>query len=299
MKADELAGTIRVAVTCDTEFLPPWTQGSWADMATWSFEQGVPLFTRILENRGIKGTYFTQATAIERFGQTIQGLDAAGHLVGSHGYNHENYGETPVKVWTPGQPELLGATETIRRQLERCIAIHRQVLGKHPRVFVAPFDNTGARLTGLLDELGFEVDCSLHNYSLNRNSFPFLPLADRRIVEIPLTVVDLGAGIARKNVLEAFTFDRRAACQALDRYIDDALIRYPFCMILLTCHPYEFLTVDIPHPREVLIVGPEKAVALEALLDWLAQRGARFVDPLQVVAEVGQCGIELERHHVF
>ena len=290
---------IYVAVTCDTEFLPPWNEGSWEDMATWSFEQGVPIFTTLIDARGIQGTYFTQATVIEQFPDIIRGLKNAGHLIGSHGYNHENYGDVPVKVWTPGQPVMLGDAERIHDRLERSLKIHREVLDEHPGTFVAPFDNTDARLTMILDNLGFKVDCSLHNYTHQRNSFPFYPLKDRSIIEIPLTVVKPeGSGIA-KNLLEAFTYDRDSAKDCLKTYIEESAVAYPFCMVLITCHPYEFLDVAIPHPREILIVGQEKETALGELLDWLAALGANFTNPLKVAEYIKTNTIKLETEHVF
>ena len=104
-----------VAVTCDTEFLPPWYEGSWENMATWSFEKGVPIFCDILERHGVKGTFFTQARAGELFPGLIRSLADKGHLIGSHGYNHENYGGKSVKVHSKSEPVFLKTREEKRR----------------------------------------------------------------------------------------------------------------------------------------------------------------------------------------
>ena len=272
---------ILVSVTCDTELDPPWYKGSWENMATWTFEQGVPLFKKILDVFEIKGTFFTQGKVLERFPETVHELDRSGHHVGSHGYNHENYGNKPVKVWTQDQPVFLGDNNLKSERIEKCIDLHDRVLGKHPEAFVAPFDNVDDELLEILDDLGFKVDCSFHNYSLQMNSFPFQPLKNRELVEIPLTVLDMGTDTP-KNLLEAFTYDSQTAEKQLSAYIKYSMENWPFCMVLITCHPYEFLDVKPPHPRDVLIVGQEKVEALKNLLIYFRRSSASFVTPIEV-----------------
>jgi len=272
---------IYVSVTCDTEFLPPWNEGTWRDMAAWSFQQGTPIFRRILDDYGVRGTFFAQGTVLEQFPDIIRDLHEAGHHIGSHGYNHENYGGKPVRVWTRSQPVFLESDSQKRELIEKSIDIHKQVLGKHPEAFVAPFDSVDRALLMILDELDFKVDCSFHNYSLKMNSFPFLPLEDRSLVEIPLTVLDMGTDVP-KNVLEAFAYNPDMAKGRLDKYVDSSLKGCPFCMVLITCHPYEFLNVNIPHPRNVLIVGPEKVRALKEIMNYFRKLDASFVTPLEI-----------------
>ena len=250
-------------------------------MATWSFDKGTPLFLEILDAYGIRGTFFTQGTILERFPEAVHELDRAGHHVGSHGYNHENYGNKPVKVWTQDQPVFLRDNNLKRERIEKCIDLHDRVLGKHPGAFVAPFDNVDDELLVILDDLGFKVDCSFHNYSLQMNSFPFQPLKNRKLVEIPLTVLDMGTDTP-KNLLEAFAYDSKTAEKQLTAYVKSSMEKYPFCMALITCHPYEFLDVKIPHSRDVLIVGQEKIDALKDLLSYFRQSGASFVSPIEV-----------------
>ena len=278
---------IYVAVTCDTEFLPPWNEGTWEDMVTWSFEKGTPFLKEILESYNIQGTFFTQATAIERFPDLVCELDRFGHHVGCHGYNHENYGGKPVKVWTKSQPVFLSDNKTKNQLLQKCIDIHFQVLDKHPETFVAPFDNINEDLLLILDDLGFKVDCSFYNYSLELNSFPFFPLEGKSLVEIPLTVLQMGTDVP-KNLLEAFAYNPELAEERLNTYVKSSLENYPFCMVLITCHPYEFVDVKIPHPRDVLIVGQDKVDALKRLIEILRHLKAQFVTPLDVLTTFRQ-----------
>jgi len=272
-----------VSITCDTEYLPPWNEGCWEKMVTWSFEQGTPLLKDLLEKYGIAGTFYTQATAIERFPDLVCELDRCGHHVGCHGYNHENYGGKPVKVWTKSQPVFLPDNKIKEQLLQECIDIHSQVLDKHPETFVAPFDNVNKDLLLILDDLGFKVDCSFHNYSLGLNSFPFFPLDGKSLVEIPLTVLQMGTD-APKNILEAFAYNPELAEERLRAYVKSSLENYPFCIVLITCHPYEFLHVKVPHPEEILIVGDRKIKALEKALRYLLDCGAVFKNPLDIAS---------------
>lgn len=268
-------------VTCDTEFLPPWNEGSWEDMSTWTFEQGVPVLAEILDKFGAKGTFYCQATSAKRFPQVIKELVSNGHLIGSHGYNHENYGGKPVKVMTEAKPILLETLEMKHSLLKKSIDILNDTAGYEPKTFVAPFDNIDNQLLFLLDDLGFTVDSSFHNYSLNLSSFPFYPIKDRKIVEIPLTVLPTKVN-RYKNVLEAYTFDYTEADMLLTDYIIKEQEKNPFVVIFITSHPYEFLPVEKPHPDEVLIVGEKKCHALTSLLENLRNRGFEFRTPLDI-----------------
>lgn len=270
-----------VAVTCDSEFLPPWNEESWEKMSTWSFEQGLPIFSDILDRHGIKGTFFVQAKAAEKFPEIIRQLADKEHLVGSHGYNHENYGSKPVEVWTKSNPVFLKTKEKKRELLMKANAIIKAVTGYRPSTFVAPFDNIDEELIFIIDELGFEVDCSFHNYSLNLNSFPFYPKEGCKLIEIPLTVLAMGSH-GNKNALEAFTYNFAAAKDRLKEYIEKSELNNPFTVVLLTCHPYEFLDIRTPHPREFLIMGKEKITTLNRLIPMFKEMGANFLNPLEI-----------------
>ena len=270
-----------VCVTCDTELLPPWNEGSWENMSTWSFEKGVPVLRSILDENGIKGTFFTQATAAKCFPEMVRFMADDGHLIGSHGYNHEILGGKPQKVWTPSPPVFLKTVEVKRELLIKADEILELVTGYKPKAFVAPFDNVNYELLELLDDLEFKVDCSFHNYSLKLNSFPFYPLEGRGLIEIPLTVLPSESN-GYKNVLEAFTYDYNYSIKKLDEYIRESEQKNPFTVILLTCHPYEFLEVEIPHPRDVFIVGYEKKRTLDRLVRMLREYGAEFTTPLHL-----------------
>lgn len=190
------------------------------------------------------------------------------HVIGCHGYNHENYGGRQVKVWTDTKPIYLETNEEKKQQLQKALEVLTATVGRRPEAFVAPFDWIDMDLVRILDELGFKVDSSYHNYTLGLPTAVY-PLIGLDMVEIPLSVVNCGE-FGMKNVLEAVTFDPNNIDKVLEH---DTL--------LITCHPWEFTDIKIPHPRQVLIVGDEKINALDMLLSTLKSNGYTFTDPLK------------------
>jgi len=255
--------------TCDTEFTPPWNSGSWKSQDPWTFEVGIEVITNILSKHQIRGTFFCVATLVEQYPKKVKAL-SLNHLVGCHSYNHENYGGRPVKVWTDSQPILIKDDEEKRRLLIKAKKIIRNVIGKEPEVFVAPFDCIDTQLLKILENLNFKVDCSYHNYSLGLQTHFFQPIGFN-ILELPLSVVYCGNKLTYKNVLEAFTFDKKNLQAILQQDI-----------IMITCHPYEYTNITIPHPQEVLIVGEKKKKALEDLIVLLKNNNYEFIDILQL-----------------
>jgi len=257
--------------TCDTEFTPPWNQGSWENQERNTFKEGIRIIKDILSEFGVRGTFFCQGLMVKEFPDIVTGL-ARDHLIGSHGYNHENYGGLPIRVYTKEQPVFLGDKKRKLALIHKCKAIHLEVLGKEPEVFVAPFNSIDYDLLEILEETSFKVDCSCYNYWLGLPSYPFKPFSID-LYELPLSVVRFD-GYGYKNVLEGLTFDYGKISDILTRDI-----------IYITCHPYEFIDIDIPHPRDVLIVGDEKVRILKRLIKDLIGKDFEFVDPLMLVKQ--------------
>jgi peptidoglycan/xylan/chitin deacetylase (PgdA/CDA1 family) len=258
--------------TCDTEFTPPWHRGSWEEQDRSNFAQGIAAIEEILARHGVRGTFFCQGLLVRDYPDTARRLDAV-HLVGSHGYNHENYGAKPVNVWTRDQPVFLRDPALKRERLEACLDIHRRVLGRSPQVFVAPFNSVSSDLWEILEDLGFQVDLSLDNYHLGLDSRPYRPLG-MGLRELPLSVLKV-PGLGYKNVLQALSWDWDLVGRIWDREV-----------LSLTCHPYEFVDMEVPHPDHVLVVGERKRQTLDRLLGELAGRGFSFTDPLDLVSRM-------------
>lgn len=266
--------------TCDTEFTPPWNKGSWINQERESFQSGIQNIVHILSKFNVRGTFYCQGLLVQDYPDLVCSL-AEKHLIGSHGYNHENYGGQDVKVYTSEQPVFLKDKNKKFDLLSKCVEIHKKVLGSTPDVFVAPFDNIDYDLLDILEKLDFKIDSSFNNYSLGLPTQFFKPLSFN-IYELPLSVIRFEK-YGYKNVLQALTYDYSKIPEVLGSNI-----------IYLTCHPYEFIEINIPHPEHVLIVGEAKVKTLRKLINDLLNRGYEFVDPLQLLEKTQNLQYKLQ-----
>lgn len=257
--------------TCDTEFTPPWNAGSWTRQDRSTFEKGLEEILEILSKFDIRGTFYCQGLLVKDYPKLVCRLSER-HLVGSHGYNHENYGGRAVNVYTKDEPVLLMERDKKFELLERCLKIHKEVLGIEPEAFVAPFDSIDYTLLEILEELNFRVDSSFDNYRLGLSSQLFKP-ASFNIYELPLSVIRLEK-YGYRNILQGLTFDYSKIAEVISKEL-----------LFITCHPYEFVDIRVPHPRDVLIVGKEKGRVLEKLLQDLLKDGYAFMDPLRLIEQ--------------
>ena len=105
-----------------------------------SVTRSLPRLLSVLDDVGLRATFFVEGLNTELYPETLVELDAAGHEVACHGWQHER--------WSALDP----ATE--RERLQRSVDGMR-ALGLRPAGFRPP----GGRLTqatpGLLRELGF------------------------------------------------------------------------------------------------------------------------------------------------
>ena len=106
----------------------------------WSVTRALPRLLALLDEVGLRGTFFVEGLNAELYPDALRELDAAGHEVAFHGWRHEPWGG------------LAPAEE--RELFERGVA-HFDALGLRPVGFRPP----GGELTGstipLLRELGF------------------------------------------------------------------------------------------------------------------------------------------------
>ena len=79
---------------------------------------GVPRLLRLLDDFGIKATFFVPGLTADRYPQTVERIAAAGHEVGHHSYSHLS----PVDLGLEGEREdferALAALDRARRQAE-------------------------------------------------------------------------------------------------------------------------------------------------------------------------------------
>lgn len=113
-----------------------------------STEKGLELLSGLLDELGIRITYFAEA-------ETLGSIDCAGcldgHEVGMHGFAHEDL--------TGGDGAPLDA-ERLSDILGRSSDTVADIVGRRPRCFRAPYMKADARLLGMLPSFGVGFDSS-------------------------------------------------------------------------------------------------------------------------------------------
>jgi peptidoglycan/xylan/chitin deacetylase (PgdA/CDA1 family) len=113
-------------------------------------EVGMPRLVKLFQRFGIKSTFFIPGHSIETFPEQCREVFEAGHEIGAHGYSHEN----PIAM-TPEQEEAV---------LDKSIARIRQLTGKPPQGYVAPWWEYSTITNELLIKKGFKYDHSLMHH---------------------------------------------------------------------------------------------------------------------------------------
>ena len=180
---------------------------------------GVPRLLELLDDFGIKATFFVPGLTADRYPQTVERI-AAGHEVGHHSYSHRS----PVDLGEAGE----------REDFERALAALERV-GVKPRGHRAALWEASWRTPALVAEYGLEYDSTLMD-----DDKPYLLETERgTIAELPphwslddweqyayLPRPDIGSAIESPlKVLELW----RAELDAMRRH---------GCLFMLTCHPF-------------------------------------------------------------
>ncbi|MEP6870789.1 MAG: polysaccharide deacetylase family protein [Anaerolineaceae bacterium] len=100
----------------------------------------LPIAT-ILEQYGVRGTFFEVGKAVLRNPQITQELMDRGHVVGNHSYHHDAF-----SYLHPGYPELARTQEVFRDLFQTCPALFRPPHGTHTMFMSRIVENAGMRL---------------------------------------------------------------------------------------------------------------------------------------------------------
>jgi peptidoglycan-N-acetylglucosamine deacetylase len=112
-------------------------------MGRFESKVGVPLLLNMLDDFGIKSTFFVPGWVAERYTPTIDDILRRGHDVEHHGYLHE-----PPRTFKTSEEEeeaLIKGMETLER-----------ITGRRPRAYRSPFWEFSANTIPLLEKHGFE-----------------------------------------------------------------------------------------------------------------------------------------------
>lgn len=181
---------------------------------------GVPRILELLDEYGLKATFFVPGVTAERYPATVERILAAGHELGHHSHSHRN----------PAELSELEEREDFERALE---ALER--FGVRPQGHRAAMWEATWRTPVLVAEYGLLYDSSLMD-----DDRPYaLETEAGTIVELPphwslddweqyayLPDPPIGTAIeAPSKVLDLWTSEL------------DAMRRYG-CLFVLTCHPF-------------------------------------------------------------
>jgi polysaccharide deacetylase family protein (PEP-CTERM system associated) len=185
----------------------------------------------LLDECGVKGTFFVQGRVAEAHPRAVQELLAEGHEIQSHGYSH--------------RPLSGMDRRALRDELRRSRATVEDAAGVRVTAFRAQdFSIVSDNLWALdcLAETGFEVDSSIFPMRMKRYGIAGWPLGPHRIsleaatlLEVPVAV--WARGRARFPVAGGGYF-RVVPERLLERGI--AAIAAAGRPPVVYCHPYEF-----------------------------------------------------------
>lgn len=223
-----------VCLTVDAEpDCPPYLSG-WRGM-----EEGAPLLLDLLEEAGIRATFFVTGETAERHPRFVERLVAGGHELGSHGLTHRPF---PTLSAGEAEAEILGTSRILRR--------HAPV-----RAFRAPNLRMPDAYLPLLERDGYRVDSSLGKYKPAHWRAP----ASTGLVRMPASVT--------------------SSWLRLPRWMRDPMLRALASPVVLFVHPWEFVDLSrAPVPWDCRAgTGAHALASLRGVLGFFADRGARFL----------------------
>ncbi|MEM2300016.1 MAG: polysaccharide deacetylase family protein [Candidatus Hadarchaeales archaeon] len=166
-------------------------------LKTWrGIEEGLPRLLKMLDELGIRATFFVTGECCERFPDKIAEI-ARNHEVGCHGYLHERL-------------DLLPFDEQFRR-LKLATEIIEKTIEKRPVGFRSPNFRCNKHTYRALVKLGYFYDSSVPVYGLGQrpetsglieimNTMPSSILRLPSVVSLP--IVQLGLRVFRPLVLD-------------------------------------------------------------------------------------------------
>lgn len=187
---------------------------------------------QVLDEYGVKGTFFVQGRVAERFPRLVQQIIAEGHEVQSHGYSHR-------PLFAMNRVQLHDEVERARKSVED--AAQCEVTAFRAQDFSILHENLWALET--LAEVGFTVDSSIFPMRAPRYGIAGWDLAPHRLrlsndlhlLEVPVAIWQLG----RRRI--------PVAGGGYFRVLPRALLIHGLREIskagrppIIYCHPYEF-----------------------------------------------------------
>jgi polysaccharide deacetylase family protein (PEP-CTERM system associated) len=190
----------------------------------------------VLDDFGVKGTFFVQGRVAEAFPRLVQDLVSQGHEIQSHGYSH--------------RPLYAMDKRELREEVQRSRETVEQAAGTQVTAFRAQdfsIDSETLWALDVLADVGFSVDSSIFPMRTRRYGIPGWPLGPQyvdvangsRLLEVPVAV--WGRGRWRLPVGGGGYF-RIAPAGVLRRTLTSIALTRP---AIVYCHPYEFNATEL------------------------------------------------------
>lgn len=186
-------GRIRNAMTCDVEdyfqvsaFAPIIDRASWPSREC-RVEANIERILGLMEEGGVKGTFFTLGWIAERYPAMVKRIVGAGHELASHGYSHLRASDQDLAEFTDDITRAKGLLEDLGGQA---------VLG-----YRAPSFSIGTANLWALDALhaaGYRYSSSIYPIAHDHYGMPdaprfaFYPNGPDGLLEVPITTVQMG-----------------------------------------------------------------------------------------------------------
>ncbi len=155
----------------------------------------------LLNEFGVKGTFFVVSEVVHRYPGLIESIKSAGHEIGCHGLDHMCYIDSKTKQ--PIQTKSL-----FRSKIEKAKKILEEVTSNTVKGFRAPAAYMTGWMLDILEEIGFDYDSSISvNNLYNKTDSPLRsvgripyypdigslePGEKRNIIEIPFPYLKIG-----------------------------------------------------------------------------------------------------------
>jgi len=144
-------------------------------------EEGTALILSMLDNLGLKATFFILGWVAEFHPELVKKIHAKGHEIGAHSHWHHN-------------PQLL-SPDNFDKDLKRCLAHIQNLIGEKVTAYRAPGFNLRLKddwAFHILAENGIEVDSSVQIRTAKNNPPLIVNMGNSEILEFPLITTSAG-----------------------------------------------------------------------------------------------------------
>ncbi len=267
-----------VAVSFDVERDPPAiTRGE----ITFKGVGEIPEILEILDEHGVKSTFFITGRVTDNYPQTLNLISQHGHELAVHGgYYHDQ------KIRGLGKEKQI-------EEINKTIFLIENLTGKRPVGYRAPGHQIDNNTINALEELGFRYDSSvvpslagfyLYDHKLYAPSFPYNPDysdpfkgGDMNILEIPLTPVFLNGNL---DSLLAYQGQFITKLELIISVVKCKIYRKPLVIYL---HPG--LMADHPNEPAGYRSGKYLIGEFNEILTFLERLNVRYVTLEEIVEE--------------